>query len=338
MENTLKLYHRILFLDLRPHRHRDDKQDVYRELLAIQSIEHYQFQPAREVAFFKPHTPRTTWYRNLIHHEAISYYNEINLLMAAAQDDTEKRFHVYTALSKEVGEKLRQVAAETERLDYRLEYINPEGNHRLKEIHIAEETYIFQYLKTELIALYLNIQEAFKDYLNEEIKDEAWIYLAYFGEAIPAKPLLKSAETIVLPLKPAKEKTTTEFRPVKADIRDNLLSKADYGIVKNPDRFAAVEEQLVEYDIIDDSYHFIKNKKQSNHTLLAAVYRELIEKNYFRRNIIGSAKKYTDSDIRKYLDERYGTDTSQQFRKLTNQQREQARRKLPWVEKIVKLP
>jgi hypothetical protein len=141
----------------------------------------------------------------------------------------------------------------------------------------------------------------------------------------------------VLPLKPAKEKIINEFRPVKGDIRDNLLSKADYGIVKNPDRFAAVEERLVEYDIIDDSYHFIKNKKQSNHTLLAAVYRELIDKNYFRRNIIGTAKKYTDTDIRKYLDERYGTDTSQQFRKLTNEQREQAKRKLPWVEKIIRL-
>jgi hypothetical protein len=337
MENTLKQYHRILFLDLRPYRHRDDKQDVYRELLATQSVEHYQFQPAREVAFFKPPTPRTTWYRNLIHHEAISYYNEISLLIAAAQDDTEKRFHVYTALNKEVGEKLRQVATETERLDYRLEYINPEGNHRLKEIHTAEETYIFQYLKTELIALYLNIQEAFKEYLNEEIKDEAWIYLVYFGEAVPKKPLLKSAEAIVLPLKPAKEKTTIGFRPVKNDIRPILLSKADYSIIKYPDRFAAVEEQLVEYDIIDDSYHFIKNKKQSNHTLLAAVYRELIDKNYFRRNIIGSAKKYTDNDIRKYLDERYGTDTSQQFRKLANEQREQAKRKLPWVEKIIRL-
>jgi len=290
-----------------------------------------------DVDFFKPHTPRTTWFRNLIHHEAVVYYNEINLLMAAAKDDTEKRFHVYTALHQVVGEKLRHVATETERLDYKLEYINPNGIHRLKEVHLAEETYIYYYLKTELIALYLNIQEAFGHHLNEELKDEAEIYLVYFREAVPAIPLIKRAETIVLPLKPSKEKTTTEFHPVIGDVRSPRLSKANYEIVKYSDQFAVVEAQLYEYEIIDGDYCFIRNKKQSNKTLLAAVYRELIDKNYFRRNILGSTKKYTDTDIRLYLDERYATDTSQQFRKLTDQQKEKAKRKLPWLERIAKL-
>jgi hypothetical protein len=232
---------------------------------------------------------------------------------------------------------LRHVATETERLDYRREYINPDGDHRLKEVHLAEETYIYYYLKTELIALYLNIQEAFGHHLNEELKDEAEIYLVYFREAVPAIPLIKRAETIVLPLKLSKEKTAVEFRPVKADVRSLLQSKANYEIVKYPDHFAVVESRLYEYEIIDGDYCFIMNKKRSNKTLLAAVYRELIDKNYFRRNILGSTKKYSDTDIRQYLDERYATDTSQQFRKLTDQQKEKAKMKLPWIEKITRL-
>jgi len=122
------------------------------------------------------------------------------------------------------------------------------------------------------------------------------------------------------------------------DIDSRVKTKTDYSYVKNPRLFAEVETRLFEYSIIDTQYYFIKSKKQSNHTLLAAVYHMLIDKNYFRRNILGSKDKIRDKDIRQYLDSRYATDTSQQFRKMNPELLEKASRKLPWLINIVKIP
>jgi hypothetical protein len=86
--------------------------------------------------------------------------------------------------------------------------------------------------------------------------------------------------------------------------------------------------------LIDIDYNFIKNKKESNSRNLAAIVQVLIDKNYFRRNILGSSDQFKDNDIREYLENRYNTDLKQQFRRLTNEQKEATLTKYHWLDKL----
>lgn len=338
MENTLQIFHRILFLDLRPCECRNRVQDYFKSQAAGMDTNRYTLQPLWETSFLPPYTPKLKYYHKLIVNEAAGYFNHLSQLIQQAADDEEKWYHTYTALHKVVGEKLKQVADEINRLDYRFGYILPGSSYRQQNALHAEESWIFQLLKVQLIALYLNIHEAFGKFSKEGKPDEKEVYYSFFSEEKPEPGYLKKAETIVPPITPVPEKDIKRFVPVRDNLVTRGMTKVDYSFVRSPDRFAEIETRLYEYEIINAEYHIIPNKKQSNHTLLAAVYREMIDKNYFRRNILKSKEKVKDIDIRKFLDVRYATDTSQQFRKLKPEQVEFARNKLPWLEKIVRIP
>jgi hypothetical protein len=229
---------------------------------------------------------------------------------------------------------MNQVASEIVRLGYKMEHISPGAARRITDPELCEETFIYQFLKVQLIALYLNVAELSGGLMPEPTYNEAAVYLIFFGEETPTPSFLIRAATIEIPLKPVVPKQTTQLQLVADDFRPRHRAKANFEMIANPELFGIIEKRLFEYGIIDASYNFISNKKQANSTLLAAVYKAMIGKNYFRRNILQSKKKYTDSDIRQYLDERYATDTTQQFRKLTAEKLSMAAIRLPWLENI----
>ena len=336
MENKLELYHDILFLKLRPLRNRNILPIKYKELRSELQEETYKYQPFFEVDFFKAHTEKAKYYSSLIRNEAIRFYNHIYELINSAIDDEVRTLWVRTALVDLLGNLLSNVSTEIDRLNLPISNIDPSQNHKLKETQLSEETYIYQYLKVQLIQLYLDIQESFEQYLPIDKLDEEDIYLNFFKETAPAKSFIKESERIELPIKIDKPEEQN-FKAFYGDIKPITNSKADYNCIYNQTRFADVENNLYEYDIIDIDYNFKKSKSQSNHTLLAAVYKVLIENNYFRRNIIGSHDQLSDLDIRKYLDERYSVDTSQQFRRITAEQIEKAKINLPWLDKIYRI-
>ena len=244
---------------------------------------------------------------------------------------------VFTTLTKVLTDKLGQIASEIERLNYSITNIDEKQVNKPIHLTLSEETYIYQYLMLQLIQLFLNIQEAFEEYLSGDKIEEEDIYLKFFNEIPPNPSFIKECEKLKIPIPIRKKEKETHFNPICQDIFPVMKSKASYSIIYNPGLFADVERKLYEYEIIDLDYKFIKNKIQSNSTLLAAVYKVLIENNYFRKKILGTRKSYSDLDIRKYLDERYSTDTSQQFRRIKNEEIEGAKIKLPWLEKIRKI-
>jgi hypothetical protein len=338
MDNKLKLYNEILFGKLRPFRNRNIPQIKFRELTKDIKDEYYSHQPNFEVDFFSPHTDKAKYYRKLIFNEGIRYFNHIADKVDSAIGDDVKTLWIKSTLSGIIADKLSQTNAEIERLNYPISNIDPKGDHRLKETYLSEETYIYQYLNVQLIQLFLDIQENFKDYFDDDILNEDEIYLKYFHEAAPNPSFIKEAPKISHPSEFTAPEKEILFEPVLGEIRPITSSKATYDtIIYKPRLFAEIEKKLYEYDIIDIDSRFIPNRKTSNHRLLAAVIHELIQNGYFRRNIIGTHKKYSDIDIRKYIDERYLTDTNQQFRRLATEQIEFAKSKLPWLDQITKI-
>lgn len=338
MDNKLKLYNDILFGKQRPFRNRNIPQIKFRELTKEIKERYYSHQPLYKVDFFSPHTDKAEYYRKLISNEAIRYFNHITEKVGNAIGEDVKTLWVRNTLNNIIEDKLRQVNDEIERLAYPISNIDPTGSHRLKETNLSEETYIFQYLKVQLIQLFLDIQENFKDYVDDDIFSETDIYLRFFNEAAPHPSFLKEAPKINPPKELPPPEKEILFEPIHGDIRPINSSKATYDtIIYKPQLFGEIEKRLYEYNIIDINSRFIPNRKSSNHRLLAAVIHELIQNGYFRRNIIGTHKKYTDIDIRKYIDERYLTNTHQQFRRLTTEHIEFAKEKLLWLDKITKI-
>lgn len=336
-KNDLILFQNILTGNLKPWKKNDYSTDKYKDLLSEIKSEELQFQPINEIDFFPPHSPKCKCYKALIQNESYRYFNLLHELINNADDDTEKAYWVKLTLSIKIPMLLNQIRSIVEERNYSLSDLDPEADNKLKEPGLSEPYFIVLLLKTSLVWLFLEIQEIYKNHSFS--KTEAEIYLEYFAESVPKYGFVKDAPEITLPvtIKRTIQPEESAFKPIKGDIQNIKLGVLDYSSINNVEMFAKVEIELHAYEIIDKDYYFIKNKKESNSRNLAAIVQILIDCNYFRRNILNSTKKATNNNIRKYIEKRYSTDISQQFRRLTDKHIEAVKAKYSWVDKLTPL-
>ena len=105
------------------------------------------------------------------------------------------------------------------------------------------------------------------------------------------------------------------FLPKQADFRGHAKSPVQYSDIRNPLIFSKFEQELFDSEIIDADYNF--QKKKGNLKMLAALYKILIQLNYFRKKNYKNGRDFDFCHYRQYLDYRYNIDTSQQFRKCS---------------------
>lgn len=334
MKNALGLFNDILFLNHRPWKFGKQSDTKFKQLISEVKKEYYSIQPNYKIDFIKPLSNIRKYYNVLIEYEAIRYLNGLHLDISEALNKNEKSYIVNFALTKTLSQKIKETAQVIQGKNYSPEQFDLSNQNKLTNRSQSDESYILHLLKHQLMRLIMEVQDSYTDLLKDEPLTQEEIYYKYFYETAPEKPYIIDCENIVIPIKQRKVKEEMLFKPILRDLKPIMKSKADYKIILKPTLFGDIESRLYEYGIIDLEYYFIKNKKQSNNTLLAAVYQTLIQNNYFRRNIIGTHKKYTDLAICQYLDERYSTDTSQQFRRLTKAQIKAAKIKLLWLDNI----
>ena len=315
MTNELSLYHNVLFLELRPWLKRDVQESKYKELLQSIRKEAFSFQPAYEVVFQKPLTPKRKYYHSIIENEATTYLNNFQNLIADAGAENEKKYWVHTTLTKVISQKLKEASKIIESNEYYLEKIlpgvNPTGNNK----NLLDETYILQYLKYQLVRIYLEIQSAFNSFLKEEEISEDELHLIYFSEQAPSISFINTATKIKLAIPasqlPDKIKKI-QFTPRAFDFRADGKGIIEYSnIVSDPLRFSHFEEELFEHGLIDIDYNFPKRHGQSQE--LAAVFHTLIKKNYFHKKNFAKKVLIKPYEIRKFLDHRYQSNTYKQF-------------------------
>ncbi len=75
-----------------------------------------------------------------------------------------------------------------------------------------------------------------------------------------------------------------------------------------------------------------QDKAKSHNRLMASVYPVIVEAGVFGKHFIGSKQPIKSTDIRAWLNRRYETNLSQEFRKLTPEDHEFARIKLPFLD------
>lgn len=182
MSNEPTNLRKILFGKLKPWGNRNLLQDKFK--IDIQSLDEVVpgFTSRYVMSFFKPHTPKAKFYKKYIDNEAVNYINKVYYLVNQAADEDLRHYWVYTTLNKKLHQFLLDFAQELERQDYKIDYIDPNKQNQLKDREKSEETFIVHYLKHTIILIYLEIQNAFRNYLDEEPLEIADFYRNYFGE------------------------------------------------------------------------------------------------------------------------------------------------------------
>lgn len=319
MNTDLTLYHNILFLDLRPWTKRNISESKYKELMHEFSKEDYSFQPLYEVEFEKPLTAKRKYYHALIENEAVRYLNNLHNIMAAAQKVVEKKYWVHTTLTKAISQKLTETSKVIEDNLYYLELLTG-AKSIFTAAHIFDEAYIIQFLKYQLIRIYLEIQQAFQNYLKEDAVSEEELQSIYFLEQSPVKSFIVEAKKIKLiaitsPVEPKSK--SVQFKAKAFDFRGESKKIISYEIIiKDKNRFSRFEEELFTQELIDVDYNFIDKYGQIQE--MAAIFQTLIKKGYFNKRNFVKKTEIKPIDIRKFLDFRYNSDTDKQFRTWSN--------------------
>ena len=318
MSNELSLYHQLLFLDLRPWMKRDVSEAKYKELLQSFSKENISFRPLYEVSFIKPLTAKRKYYHALIDSEATSYLNTFQRNFFSAEKVNEKKYWVHTTLSKVISQKLKEASKVIKANEYYLDQILPGVKPNSKAEHLLDETYILQFLKYQLIRIYLEIQTAFKPFVKEDELTEEELHSIYFKEELFTTSFLKQI-IYPEPLRTAGTKIIPDteyiFIPVKRDIREPGKGVIHYkDIVNKTDKLARVESILFELKLIDRECSFIPT--QGNILKMAAVYRVLLNNEFFLKITFVNNKRtsVTDLHVRKFLNHRYAVNIDKEFR------------------------
>lgn len=159
-------------------------------------------------------------------------------------------------------------------------------------------------------------------FLIDQFLTESQSKVSTVESIIPIKTEQK--ETIVLP--------EPIFIPRQSDFRGSGKSPVSYADIRNVVAFSTFEQELFESKIINSEYDFLP--KRGNKEMLAALYHILIQKNYFRKNNYKSKRNFDGCHYRQYLDYRYNVDTSQQFRKCSDEDVQIFKHKNLWIESI----
>jgi len=315
MNNELSVFHKILFLELRPWSIKGFSEAKFIELTQQVKQEFYSFQPLYQVDFPKPLTARRKYYHALIYNEATRYLNAFHQEMSAALNDDEKKYLVHTTLTKLLIQKLNETSAIIN--EYQYFYTNLAGPSKSTgSPNMGDDSYTLQFLKYQLIRIYLEIQESYKDFVKGDSISEGDIQQLYFSEPILEKSIITVAPITIPKQSEAKQvvrKTVIPFRVLKADFREPVKGIIDYKtMIKNDQRFALFEEQLCSHGYIDENYTFIN--KHGLREEMAMIYHILITRNYFNPRSFNPNKPIQHLDIRKFMDHRYQASLDKQFR------------------------
>lgn len=235
--------------------------------------------------------------------------------MSAALNDDEKKYLVHTTLTKLLIQKLNETSAIIN--EYQYFYTNLVGPSKSTgSPNMGDDSYTLQFLKFQLIRIYLEIQESYSEFLKDDKLSEEDLHQIHFTEPAPEKSFFKEAEKMQMKSTVAtliKKPVLKPFTPLKNDVRPEKKGILSHNtIIKNPDRFARFEEELHDHELIDSNFNFLNRHTQKQE--LSAIYQTLIKKGYFKKRDIQNLKDIKHLDIRKFLDHRYNADLDKQFR------------------------
>lgn len=317
MTPDLDAYNTLIHLHESPRQMRTLSDVRFRELLNELKETEYKVQPKYEVYFDKPISEKRKYFVLRIKNIAIEYLNAIHLAVKDSPGAKQKTFHVYTALSRTIPSVMMDLHQLIETCNYSESLYQPQ-NGKIQISVEADEAFVFQYLKHQLVRLYLELSEAYPAYRKNQNLELEDLYYKFFHSVAPQTAVVDGAPEIVLKEPALIESfpdTDNTFRAVIADVHnppDNLFTYSE--IIKKPTVFARVEELLFQNKYITKDYQFIN--KHGRKGEMAAIYNILIDKGYFNERLFDPIRTIDDTDVVRFLDHRYRISPSldKQFR------------------------
>jgi len=237
MENYFKVLDNILYKGLRPWLKANNPDEKFASMISEVKQKEFTFQPKYELQFERPFNNKTKYYTKLILNEKTK---TTNLLLEAIQKDENPqliKYHINAALNKKLKTKIKDIGNIIKEQQFDLSYINP----RMTTFDVDQEhktnTFVFQLLKNSLIHIYLEIQEAFKVWVQDEFVIEDF-YSQLLFEPIPNETYLKKIEII--------EAAPTKVKKIEdAVIEEVSLQSFTYvEYHKNPDKLTDLCDSL----------------------------------------------------------------------------------------------
>lgn len=333
MHNELLVLDRILYTDLRPVQTETKSEAWFKTLLASTDVIKPAFPFTYQVRFITALTTRSRYYKMLTDNECHHYYNEISTLILNAVSNEARIYNTDKALQKVIQVKLSDTCRETaaNHIDTQICTKGPGTSN--SSIKAWEMAYIYQYLKLQLICLYLNVQEAHRDYLFAPPLTVDDLFLKFSGSYPNEQACITEAPATSqpLPLSRAGNITAAEAKTRKIP---PLEDASGFNPVVKQQEFEQVEKYLKEYGLLDADGLFVANRKESHHRRMAVVYKIMIDCGFFRKTDPYKKKQIMHHHIRAYLDKRYQVDLKETYKKLTKAHIEETKIKLPWLDRI----
>lgn len=309
MLNALENCNEILLKTLRPWK-LDYVPQKFEQLLHDLPKETYQYQPLYEASFQKAVSAKRRYFVALIRQASIRFLNAFHSEMDTALTENEKKYHVNQALNNIIKPKFSDTKKVIEKNGYTLNSINSSN----------DDAFIIQYLKYELIRLYLEVQDHYKPYLKDDELQVEDILTNFFSDPPAANEMIIAAEKINIPIRkvsstPKDEKKS--FQPRNFEIRDPADGVLTYEeIVAKPERLGRVEAILFDDGYIDQN--FVLTDTQGNVKKMAAIAQVLYQFKFFNEITFHDGKKIkvTPRHVQQFVSHRYMTNIDQEFRRL----------------------
>jgi hypothetical protein len=273
-----------------------EPQVKFKMLLSEIERASYKFQPAYEVEWPKPSTPKREYFTTIIENELVSYLNDYYGEMRLATNEKERLCLI--------NRHLQPIKSFLEDL-FLLFFSMRESD---------DIQYVLEYLKHQLIRLYLEVISEDRNQADQTDLED--LYETFFMQAAPIPAFIHNAtpiETAVAMEEPKATYSLSEFEPIMGDFREEVKGILSYDtIIKNPKRFANFEKDLYLQGFIDQDYNFTHKHGLKNE--LAAIYHELISREYFSPRDFEKLKEIKPIHVRKFLDHRYQVNLDKQFR------------------------
>ncbi|HKM94487.1 MAG TPA: DUF6617 family protein [Prolixibacteraceae bacterium] len=253
MKNHFYKLDEILYKSLRPWLHENNPDEKFASMISgIKDIEP-TFQSKYQVKFERPFNNKTKYYSKFILAEKIK---TINGLMDALHEDENPqliKYRLNDTLNKKLKTKIKDIGKIIKDQQFEPTYIDPKKTTFDVDQEHKTNTFVFQLLKTSLIHIYLEVQEVYKDWIQDEfVIDDFYSQLLF--EPVPDTTYIKEIEIIEIT-------SDKETESAKTDVVFSLQSFTYNDYPKNSEKLTDLCDSLKKSGFIHKDTTTINFKK-----------------------------------------------------------------------------
>lgn len=215
MSKQINTLDKILDYELRPWLPQNSLDDVF--AAKFRSLNEYTpKQPLLfQIDFHRPFDHKTKYYSRLILNTVKSDFDILYQTIDEDRNENLIRYYLNDILNKRLKTRLKDLGELLKEKDYALVYINPKNtSYQIDKQHKAD-TYVMQLLKLGYMQLYLEVQEAFKDWVDDVFIVEDF-YTQLLNEPIPEQLHIKKLQVLEITLEPVrKPKPKATDKPIQ---------------------------------------------------------------------------------------------------------------------------